>query len=71
MFSARRRKHIWEDLRVTCSAVVANQELKEIRERLIKNGVEAEGGTSSAFAQQVRQEVAKWSKVAGVAGLKK
>lgn len=46
-------------------------QLKEIRDRLLKNGVEAEGGTSSAFGQQVRQEVAKWSKVASGAGLKK
>lgn len=46
-------------------------ELKEIRERLIKNGVEAEGGASSAFAKRVQDEVAKWRKVATGAGLKK
>lgn len=46
-------------------------ELQEIRERLLKNGVEAGGGTSSAFAELVRSEVAKWRKVAIGAGLKK
>lgn len=45
-------------------------ELKETQERMLANGVEAEGGTSSAFGQQVKQDVEKWSTVAKRAGVK-
>lgn len=46
-------------------------ELKETQQRMLTNGVEAEGGPSSAFAKQVSDDVLKWSKVATRAGLKK
>lgn len=51
----------------------ANQTLalQETRERLLIDGVEAEGGSPGDFARQVRQDVAKWSGVAKAAGLKK
>lgn len=46
-------------------------ELKETQERLLASGVEAGGGPSGAFANQVKQDVAKWGKVAARAGVKK
>jgi len=46
-------------------------DLKEIQQRLLISGVEAEGGSSSAFAKQVLQDVGKWSAVAKRAGIKK
>jgi tripartite-type tricarboxylate transporter receptor subunit TctC len=46
-------------------------ELKETRSRMLASGVEAEGGSSGAFAKQFRDDVAKWSRVAVQARLKK
>lgn len=46
-------------------------DLEETRKRMIRNGVEAAGGTPAQFAQQVKNDVAKWARVAAQAGLKK
>lgn len=53
------------------SAINKTLELKEVQERLLKNGVGAEGGSPSDLAQQVKADVAKWRRVAQRAGLKK
>jgi tripartite-type tricarboxylate transporter receptor subunit TctC len=51
----------------------ANETLRQqdIRDRLLSDGVEAEGGTPAEFARQVKQDVAKWNKVAAQAGVRK
>lgn len=45
--------------------------LKEIQDRMIASGAEAGGGSSSDFAKQVKEDVAKWRRVAVNAGLTK
>ena len=44
--------------------------LQETKERFLADGVEASGGTSKEFAEQVKQDVLKWGKVAAQAGIK-
>lgn len=44
--------------------------LQETKERFLADGVESSGGTSKEFAEQVKQDVLKWGKVAAQAGIK-
>ena len=53
------------------AAVNQTLALQETRERLLTDGVEAEGGSPGDFARQVKQDVAKWSTVAKQAGIMK
>ena len=42
----------------------------QVRERILKIGLEPAGGSAAEFAQHVRAEVAKWGKVVREAGIK-
>ena len=42
----------------------------DVKERFASDGVEPEGGTSAAFANQVKQDIRKWNAVAKQAGVK-
>jgi tripartite-type tricarboxylate transporter receptor subunit TctC len=44
--------------------------LPETKDRFLKAGVEATGGTPEDFARHIRGEVSKWSKVVRAAGIK-
>jgi tripartite-type tricarboxylate transporter receptor subunit TctC len=41
----------------------------EIRARISREGADAVGSTPDAFAQRVKDEIAKWSKVIKQAGI--
>ena len=45
--------------------------VKEVNDRMLASGVEVVGGDSASFANKVKGDVQKWSKVAAQAGLTK
>ncbi len=44
--------------------------LPEIKERLLIDGIDPIGDTPEHFASYIREELAKWSRVAKAAGIK-
>ena len=64
---ARTPRPIVERLQREVAAVLA---LPEVRERYLKGGFEPVGNTPAEFAQQIRADLARWSKVVKDANLR-